>query len=88
MNAVISGAIMMAYFVAGLFFLRFWFRTRDTLFAYFAVAFWILGAQRIAISVAGDRFEDDTIFYLIRLSAFVLLLVAIWNKNRENKPQS
>ena len=38
-NHVVSGAIMMGYLVAGLFFLRFWQETRDRLFLIFAVAF-------------------------------------------------
>jgi hypothetical protein len=82
MTDFISGAISMGYFTAGLFFLRFWKRSHDRLFVFFAVAFWILAAQRIGLMMTAERLEDDTVFYIVRLLAFVLFLVAIWDKNR------
>jgi uncharacterized membrane protein HdeD (DUF308 family) len=88
MNELIAGAMTMAYFVAGLFFLRFWARSRDTLFMYFAVAFWILAVQRLAVSFENEQQEDKVIFYVLRLLAFVLIIVAIWQKNRSVKKDS
>ncbi|MGH3995692.1 MAG: DUF5985 family protein, partial [Pseudonocardiaceae bacterium] len=44
---LVSGAILMGYAVAGLFFLRFWQQTRDRLFLIFGIAFIILGLQRL-----------------------------------------
>jgi hypothetical protein len=85
MNQVLSGAIVMAYVVAGLFFLRFWKRSSDTLFIYFAIAFWILAVQRLALTLTSEGNEDNLLFYIIRLAAFVLILLAIWNKNRSSK---
>ena len=43
--AFVSGLIAMAYAVAGVFFLRFWRRTRDSLFAAFGLAFWLFAAN-------------------------------------------
>ena len=83
MTQLASGALAMAYLVAGLFFLRYWRRTKDSLFIYFTVAFWILAAQRLAIDLAPKGFEHDLIFYIARLAAFVILLLGIWSKNRE-----
>jgi hypothetical protein len=82
MSDVVSGAIIMGYLLAGLFFLRFWRRSRDTLFAYFAAAFWILGAQRLGLAWTGEEYEYTTIFYIIRLTGFLLILMGIWQKNR------
>ena len=48
MNQLVSGAMVMAYLAAGLFFLRFWRQTHDRLFAMFAAAFWILAAASVA----------------------------------------
>jgi len=79
---LISGAILMGYAVAGLFFLRFWRETRDRLFLIFAVAFWILGLQRLALVLTRDMVETQTGLYLIRLFAFLLILGAIVDKNR------
>ena len=46
----IGGALMLGYLVLGLFFLKFWRRTRDPLFMMFAFAFWLLAANAIAVS--------------------------------------
>jgi hypothetical protein len=46
-NDLMSGALIMGYFVAALFFQKFYKTTRDRLFALFATAFWILTVQRL-----------------------------------------
>ena len=79
---LISGAIVMGYGVAGLFFLRFWRETRDRLFFIFAGAFWLLGLQRLALAFSRNMVEDDTGLYLVRLFAYLLILGAIVDKNR------
>jgi hypothetical protein len=79
---VVSGAITMGYVVVGLFFLRFWRETRDRLFLIFAIAFWILGGQRLALVLTGQTAETGTGLYLVRLFAFLLILAAIIDKNR------
>jgi hypothetical protein len=79
---LIAGAIVMGYGVAGLFFLRFWRQTRDRLFLAFAVAFWILGLQRLGLALTRSIVEDQSSLYLVRLFAFVLILIAIVDKNR------
>ena len=79
---LITGATVMGYAVTGLFFLRFWRETRDRLFLIFAVAFWLLGVQRLALAFSHDMSEDHTGLYLVRLFAFLLILGAIVDKNR------
>lgn len=79
----LSGAITMGFAVAGLFFLRFWKRTSDTLFIAFALAFWLLGLVQALLALTDFPIEERSLFYLIRLAAFVLILGAIWYKNRE-----
>jgi Family of unknown function (DUF5985) len=81
-NHVVSGAITMGYAVVGLFFLRFWRETRDRLFLIFAIAFWILSAQRVALVFSRHMAETGTGLYLARLFAFLLILAAIIDKNR------
>ena len=77
----LSGAIAAGFLVAGLFFLRFWRKTRDGLFAAFAVAFWLLGLNQALLAFSSVPAEERTWLYLLRLAAFVLILVAIWRKN-------
>ena len=82
MSDLLSGVLMALDIVAGLFFLRFWVSSRDRLFAMFAVAFWILGVQRLLLSATRAVFEDQALFYTLRLLAFVIIIVAIVDKNR------
>jgi hypothetical protein len=84
MQQMIYGAIIMGYAVAALFFLRFWQQTHDRLFAYFAGSFAILALQRIGLTAlrASSGGEDGMLWYVLRLAAFVLLLVGILDKNR------
>ena len=79
---LVSGAMVMGYLVAGLFFCRFWRETRDRLFLIFSLAFWILGIQRLALALERTLIEEHTSLYLVRLFAFLLILAAIIDKNR------
>ena len=80
-NQFLLGAAVACCAAIGLFFLRFWRKTRDRLFAIFAVAFWAMGVNWLLLAfVAPD--EVRTFLYLIRLFAFVLILVGIIDKNR------
>jgi len=79
---LMAGAIVMGYTVCGLFFLRFWRRTGDRLFLVFALAFWLLGLQRLVFAFTAPVEESRTGLYLVRLFAFLLILWAIIDKNR------
>ena len=80
-----AGAITMGFAVCGLYFLRFWRATRDGLFLSFALAFWLLGLSQAAITLAADMVEERSWIYLLRLAPFLLILFAIWQKNRDTK---
>jgi uncharacterized membrane protein YeiB len=84
----LAGGIWMAYAVVGLFFLKFWRRTRDSLFLIFAIAFWILAALRVVLSFSADESELRTFLYLGRLLAYLLILWAIFRKNRQTARRS
>ena len=78
----LSGAVALAFFVCGLFFLRFWRRTRDQLFLAFALAFALLGTGQSILALANIPTEERGSIYLIRLAAFALILFALFRKNR------
>lgn len=82
MNQFISGAILMACWVVGLFFYRFWRSTRDRFFAMFALAFWLLGLERVILAWLNLIDESRSFVYLIRSLAFLVIVVAIVDKNR------
>ena len=78
----LSGAITMGFLVAGLLFLRFWRKTREPLFATFAAAFWLLGIAQALLALSAVPVEERSWLYLLRLAAFVLILVSVWRANR------
>lgn len=78
----LSGAVAFGFVVAGLYFLRFWVRVHDPLFLWFALAFWLLGLGQAVLTLAGVPLEDRSSVYLIRLAAFLLIIFAIFRKNR------
>ena len=86
MSNVLSGAIIMANLVVGMFFLRFWKRTHDRLFAMFGAAFWMMAVNRVVLASLHEESEFRTPVYAVRLAAFVLILVAIIDKNRDRPP--
>jgi hypothetical protein len=79
----LSGIVTAGFTVAGLFFLRFWRRTRDMLFLTFAASFWLLGLVQALLALTQFTVEERSFFYLIRLAAFVLILFGIWRKNAQ-----
>jgi hypothetical protein len=82
MEQFIMGAIAMASGVVALFFLRFWRETGDRLFAMFALAFLLLGVTRLGLAMSRELTEGYTMWYWMRFAAFLLILVAIADKNR------
>lgn len=77
-----SGAIILGYLIIGLFFLRFWRSTCERLFLWFAVAFVILALERVMLLTHPFEWVHDPLFYCTRLTAFLLIAWAIWDKNR------
>ena len=78
---ILSGAIAMGFATAGLFFLRYWWESRDRLFALFAIAFFVLAGGRVLLSVLHDLGEQRILLYVVRLAAFLVILLAILDKN-------
>jgi uncharacterized membrane protein HdeD (DUF308 family) len=85
MNLILIGAIAMASLIAGLFFLRFWRDTKDSFFLFFAASFLLEAANRAALGLSRDPNEGSPLFYFVRLVSFLLIIVAIVQKNRSKK---
>jgi len=77
----LRGAIAMGFAIAALFFLRYWRESRDRLFAWFALAFFVLALTRTLLVLAHDDRETAVLPYLVRLLAFLIFLGAILDKN-------
>lgn len=84
LNQFLAGAASISLLAITLFFLRFWKRTRDRLFLFFAGAFTFLMIERIVRAVMAVETEWAPYVYSIRLAAFVLIIVAVVDKNRRS----
>jgi hypothetical protein len=81
MIAYLAGAVTLGYFIAGVFFLRFWRKTSDRLFLAFAAAFALLALNQ-AIATFLEAGDERTVYaYALRVLGFLLILWAIVDKN-------
>jgi hypothetical protein len=81
------GATAVLCAVAALFFLKFWRRTRDGLFAAFSAAFATLAAHFAALGVLHPASETRHYLYVVRFAAFVIIIGGIVAKNRSSPPR-
>jgi hypothetical protein len=79
--AATIGATGMACAAIAVIFLRYWRRSRDGLFAFFAAAFAMMALNRALLAILGEARETATALYVVRLAAFLLILVGIVVKN-------
>ena len=80
------GVLAMASLTAALFFLRYWRATRERLFAFFALAFLGLTANWTVLALIDHPVDEARQLhaYVIRLVAFVVLIIGIIDKNRRS----
>lgn len=78
---LVQGASVMACLAIATFFFRSWRRTADSFFLLFAAAFGVLAVNRFVLALAEER-DEALGLYLVRLAAFLLIAVAIIQKNR------
>jgi hypothetical protein len=77
----LAGALTLAYVVASVYFVHFWQRTSDRLFLAFAAAFGLLALNQLAVFSLGVGDERYNYAYVLRVLGFVLILLAIIDKN-------
>lgn len=80
--AFVSGMIALGSAVAATFFLKFWRRSKDRLFLMFSLSFWLLALERAMNAILH---EDHVAVFTLRFVAFMLIIVAIVDKNRSEK---
>jgi hypothetical protein len=81
LEAFLLGVIATSSVTAGIFFLKFWKQTRDSLFLAFGLAFVVEGLNRCAVLFLTKATEGNPYVYGVRLLAFLLILGAILHKN-------
>jgi hypothetical protein len=77
----LSGATMFAALAIAVFFFHFWQTARDRLFLLFALAFAVFAANRLLLFFLDQ--EAEVWVYASRAAAFLLIIAAIVDKNRE-----
>ena len=80
----LEGVIATASLTAGLFFLRFWRDTRDSLFLAFSLAFFIEGLNRCVRVFFVHPSEGSPWVFVVRAFAFLIILAGIVSKNRRS----
>lgn len=82
MNQFLMGALAALSSIAGLLFLKLWRLSADRLYCFFAAAFWLLALNWVVLGVGNVAAESQHRVYSLRLLAFVLIAVAVIDKNR------
>lgn len=82
MNQFLWGVTAALSGVAALFFARFWRRTRDQLFAFFALGFAALALHWLMLGLLNPGDETRHYLYFVRFFAFALVITGIVFKNR------
>ena len=82
MNDMLRGALAMACVVVALFFFRFWRQSHDRLFLIFSIAFWIFSVHWVGLALQQPGSEARQYSYVARLLAFVMIAIAVIDKNR------
>jgi hypothetical protein len=85
MQEFLAGIATCGSWGVAVFFFRFWTDTRDRFFALFATAFVILSINWLLLAVLHPSSESRPFFYLLRLAAFGLIILAVVDKNRPHR---
>jgi hypothetical protein len=82
MTIFLSGMTTMGFVSVGLFFFRFWWRTKDGSFLSCSVAFWLFALSQGLVTLLQPGREEHGLFYLLRLGGFAVIITAIIFENR------
>jgi hypothetical protein len=85
MTNFIWGACAMASLVIAAYFWKFYRRTSDRLHAMFALAFVAFSVHWVGLGLVQPEEDTRHYFYVLRLLAFLLIAVAIIDKNRTSE---
>jgi hypothetical protein len=89
--AFLSGIFMATFAASGVFFLKFYFKTRERFFLFFSFACGLLALERVLLLYIPESFssipttenQSYSWVYLVRLIAFLIIAFAIIEKNRK-----
>jgi len=76
-----SGAATVGFLVGAGFFLRYWRKSGDRLFAAFAAAFALFALNQLLAAAFLVVVEPHSLVYALRILGFVIIIAAIVDKN-------
>jgi uncharacterized membrane protein HdeD (DUF308 family) len=76
---------MVASLAVALFFLEYWRNTRERLFAILAIAFGMLGFERVLLAFVDPHDEGTHWVFIPRFLAYLLIIAGIIDKNRSRR---
>ena len=80
-ESFLLGVIFTCSVIAGVFFLKFWRRTGDSLFLAFGIAFLVEGINRAFILELQNPNQAHPLTFVVRLLAALIILAGILHKN-------
>lgn len=78
----LRGGLAMSCVVVAMYFMRAWRLSRDRLFLIFCLAFLVFAAHWTLLATSHASTETQHYFYVTRLCVFVMIALAIVDKNR------
>lgn len=86
MKDFLLGMLFLGCLTIALHFLRYWKESSDRLFLYFAAAFGTLALNWMAQTSVAPQLEARHALFLLRLAAFVMIIVGVVDKNCRGRP--
>ena len=83
----LAGAVTLGFVASAAFFFRFWRKTADRLFLAFGIAFVLFALNQLLSHALTVVIEPTSLIYILRILGFVIIIVAIVDKNVQ-KPLS
>ncbi len=83
MTIFLSGIIFATFAASGLFFYKFARRAKEPFFLMFASACFMLAMERLPLLVFGPEAEGRPWVFLMRLTAFLLIIVSFVRANKK-----
>lgn len=82
---LLRGATFICDLAISVFFWRYWKDKGDSLFRFFACAFFLLAISALVVALLGSSGDFAPFAYGLRLIAFLSIIAGIVNKNRPAK---
>jgi len=81
----LRGGTMIALLGSAIFFWRYWRRTADRLFGFFAIGFFLMALSQVVVLCLGPHADKLPYAYWFRLVAFLFIIFGVIEKNLKGR---